>query len=193
MIKHIMGATALALVLSGGAMAAGQQSEGAKMTPSGQQEGQAQQLPQEQMQGQQGQMQGQQDQMQGQQQASVLTSERLLDMKVQGPQGEEIGDVEQLIIDPQSGKIDGVVVSVGGFLGIGEKQVALPWQEMQLAQENLISPATKEELEQAQAWEDPNQQTAQTPQPQQGQGMPAQPPAEREPQPQAPAGAGQTR
>ncbi len=94
---------------------------------------------------------------------SELTSERLLDMKVVSPQGENIGEVEQMVIDPKSGQISSLVVSVGGFLGIGDKNVAMPWDQFQMGQDNqLVAQATKQELEQAQAWEDPTQQQAQT-------------------------------
>lgn len=94
---------------------------------------------------------------------SEMTSEKLLDMKVVSPQGENIGEVEQMVIDPKSGQISSLVVSVGGFLGIGDKKVAMPWDQFQMGQEDqLVAQATKQELEQAQAWEDPDQQQAET-------------------------------
>jgi len=43
---------------------------------------------------------------------------------VLGPNNEKIGDVKDLLFD-KSGKIDALIVGVGGFLGIGEKDVAL--------------------------------------------------------------------
>ncbi len=44
---------------------------------------------------------------------------------------ETIGEVEDIIID-QDGNLVGVIVSVGGFLGIGEKDVALDWDHVDL-------------------------------------------------------------
>lgn len=47
---------------------------------------------------------------------------------------EEIGSISDLIID-QDGSIVAVVVGVGGFLGIGEKDVALSWDSVELARD----------------------------------------------------------
>ncbi|SEO48305.1 PRC-barrel domain-containing protein [Aquisalimonas asiatica] len=47
---------------------------------------------------------------------------------------EEVGSISDLVID-QDGSITAVVVGVGGFLGIGEKDVALSWDSVDLAQD----------------------------------------------------------
>ncbi len=47
---------------------------------------------------------------------------------------EEIESINDLIID-QDGSIVAVIVGVGGFLGLGEKQVALPWESLELARD----------------------------------------------------------
>ncbi len=96
--------------------------------------------------------------------ANDMTANQVLDMNVQGPSGEQIGSVENLVID-QTGRISGVVVSVGGFLGIGDKKVALPWSQVKASpdHQNLTTSATKQELQQAQAWQDVSPQTAARP------------------------------
>lgn len=43
--------------------------------------------------------------------------------------GEVIGDINDLLFD-KSGKIVNVVIGVGGFLGIGEKNVAIPYSAL---------------------------------------------------------------
>lgn len=50
---------------------------------------------------------------------------QLIGLEVVGANNEEIGDVNDILVD-KSGKVDALVVGVGGFLGIGEKDVALP-------------------------------------------------------------------
>ena len=45
---------------------------------------------------------------------------------------ENVGDVNDLVIG-QNGQIDAVVIGVGGFLGIGEKNVAVPFTAIQAA------------------------------------------------------------
>lgn len=51
---------------------------------------------------------------------------QLVGVKIYNPQDENIGNVNELIVD-KKGSIVGVVIGVGGFLGIGEKNVALPY------------------------------------------------------------------
>ncbi len=45
---------------------------------------------------------------------------------------EEIGDISNLILD-QDGSIVAVVIGVGDYLGIGEKNVAVPWDQVEVA------------------------------------------------------------
>ncbi len=59
---------------------------------------------------------------------------RLIGQKVENPDGENIGEVSDLIIDPKTGQVQQVVVGVGGFLGIGQKDVALAWDQLQIRQ-----------------------------------------------------------
>jgi len=46
---------------------------------------------------------------------------------VENPQGQNLGDVKDVVIDRGSGHIVYAVVSFGGFLGMGEKLFAIPW------------------------------------------------------------------
>jgi sporulation protein YlmC with PRC-barrel domain len=73
-----------------------------------------------------------------------------------GP-GEKIGAVKDLIVG-QDARITHVVVGVGGFLGIGEKEVAVPFSVMQLERRDgawhLVVDATKEALVSAPAYQE---------------------------------------
>lgn len=59
------------------------------------------------------------------QQQNQMVSSNLMDADVVGPDDESIGQVEDLLLD-RDGRVAGVIVEVGGFLGIGEKSVAIP-------------------------------------------------------------------
>lgn len=48
----------------------------------------------------------------------------------------DLGDVEDLLIDMSTGQILYAVADVGGFLGIGANSVAIPWESLQL---NVVS------------------------------------------------------
>lgn len=56
---------------------------------------------------------------------------QLLDAEVVGDSGEEIGDVENVLIG-QDGNILSVIAEVGGFLDIGDTHVAVPFEEVTL-------------------------------------------------------------
>ncbi len=73
------------------------------------------------------------------------------------PESDNIGDVKDLIIS-DDGMITHAVVGVGGFLGIGEKEVAVPFDELQVVEDEngeirLIYAATKEQLEAAEEFD----------------------------------------
>ncbi|MHA7810453.1 MAG: PRC-barrel domain-containing protein [Marinobacter adhaerens] len=54
----------------------------------------------------------------------------LMGAKVITAGDEEVGEVSDLVID-RDGQVVGVVIGVGGFLGMGEKDVAIGWDDIQ--------------------------------------------------------------
>ena len=80
---------------------------------------------------------------------------RLIGMDVKNSQGQELGEIEELVFDPQDAKLKSVVISTGGVLGIGAKRVAVPWDQVKPAadEQAFIVGMTKEELQQAPSWE----------------------------------------
>ena len=56
---------------------------------------------------------------------------KLMDQSVLGPDNKSVGDINDLVLD-QSGNIQSVVIGVGGFLGIGEKDVAVPFRSLEI-------------------------------------------------------------
>jgi sporulation protein YlmC with PRC-barrel domain len=67
------------------------------------------------------------DLQQGQWRASKLIGTRVVSSN-----NESVGDVNDLVID-RSGNAQAVVIGVGGFLGIGEKNVAVPFRSLEFA------------------------------------------------------------
>lgn len=66
-----------------------------------------------------------------QQQGSQRTTGELIGLTVFNPQGESVGKISHLLIDSDQ-RVSGVVLSVGGFLGLGGKAVAVPWDQIHL-------------------------------------------------------------
>lgn len=87
------------------------------------------------------------DYIKGQEEGQVR-AEELIGRDVTNAQDEAIGQISDLLLD-QEQKVTGVIVGVGGFLGIGQKNVALPIEAVQIDQEMVRVEATSEQLEQA--------------------------------------------
>jgi sporulation protein YlmC with PRC-barrel domain len=74
--------------------------------------------------------------------------EELIDTAVYGPTGEEIGEVENVIIGPDN-KILSVIAEVGGVWDIGDTHVNVPWNEVktEAGREGVTIPVTQETVE----------------------------------------------
>ncbi len=60
--------------------------------------------------------------------------------------GDSVGKVDEIIVGPD-GKAPFVVLSVGGFLGVGDKLVVLPYEQMKTDGKKIVLPgATKDSL-----------------------------------------------
>ena len=58
---------------------------------------------------------------------NLIRGNTFIGADVQNPQGQNLGDIKDIVIDRASGRIAYAVVSFGGFLGMGEKLFAVPW------------------------------------------------------------------
>jgi sporulation protein YlmC with PRC-barrel domain len=70
--------------------------------------------------------------MTGQQPAGTTNVEDLMGRTVVGSDGEEIGEIEDVILDADSGEARQVVIASGGFLGLGERRIAVEYGELQI-------------------------------------------------------------
>ena len=64
-----------------------------------------------------------------QQDASQWRSSKLVGASVYGPDNKSIGSIDDLIVD-RKGSIKAAVIGVGGFLGVGQKDVAVPFSAL---------------------------------------------------------------
>jgi sporulation protein YlmC with PRC-barrel domain len=65
-------------------------------------------------------------------------SSKLIGVDVYNEANEKVGDIEELILD-KSGKIENVVLGVGGFLGMGEHYVAVAFDKLKWVNEPVRS------------------------------------------------------
>ena len=88
----------------------------------------------------------------------VLSSSSIVGTTVQNMGREDLGEIKDLMIDLSGGRIAYAVLSFGGFLGMGDKLFAIPWEAFQVVQEEevLLLNVAKEKLEQAPGFEKDN-------------------------------------
>lgn len=86
-----------------------------------------------------------------------MQASNLIGTEVKTTGDEEVGKVKDLVID-SNGQVTAIVVSVGGFLGLGEKEVAIDWDQVTKAGEtddqDLRIDMTRENLEAAPEYEE---------------------------------------
>jgi hypothetical protein len=82
-----------------------------------------------------------------------LTVDAIEDMDLKGAGGDDIGEIEEVLVDA-SGQPVAVVVEVGGFLGIGEREVVLGLDQVQLMDDDLVTSVDKATIEGLPDWED---------------------------------------
>lgn len=81
--------------------------------------------------------------------AGIASSHKLVGRRVVNPRGEYLGRIEDVMLDAAEGRVAYVVLSFGGFLGIGNKLFAYPWSAFQIheTEPHVILDVTKETLE----------------------------------------------
>jgi sporulation protein YlmC with PRC-barrel domain len=76
-----------------------------------------------------------------------IDAQQLIGRTVENPDGENIGEIESAVID-QDGTVRYLIVGVGGFLGVGERDVALAWDDLTISEngERVTTSLSKEQL-----------------------------------------------
>ncbi|MEL7302259.1 MAG: PRC-barrel domain-containing protein [Pseudomonadota bacterium] len=88
---------------------------------------------------------------------SQLRASNIMGASIMNGQDESIGDVNDIIVT-QDGKIDRIIVGVGGFLGMGERNVALSMDQLNFNTNTdgnlkVMTQLTKNELKNMPAYE----------------------------------------
>lgn len=63
---------------------------------------------------------------------ALMGANTLIGDSVVNRQDEQLGDIKEIMLDMRSGQVAYAVLSFGGFLGMGAKLFAVPWQALQL-------------------------------------------------------------
>ena len=63
---------------------------------------------------------------------SVVSASTLTGYRVRSPENDDLGTIEEIMIDPRSGRLAFAVLCFGGALGLGDKLFAIPWNLLRL-------------------------------------------------------------
>ncbi len=86
---------------------------------------------------------------------NLIASDRIEGTPVRRASGDKIGKIERLMLDKVSGNVAYAILSFGGFLGIGNKHLPVPWARLTYNKpmEAYEIDLSDEELRQAPAYE----------------------------------------
>jgi sporulation protein YlmC with PRC-barrel domain len=68
-------------------------------------------------------------------------SSKLIGLNVYNDQNEKLGDISEILLD-KSGKVDGVVIGVGGFLGMGQHDIMVEMSKLKFVDEPVRTTST---------------------------------------------------
>lgn len=127
---------ALSLVLAGSALAAGEQQRDTQQ-----------------------QQRGATDQQRQMRVSETHRASEIIGKNIENRQGESLGEIQDLVVDPSTGRVSYAVLSYGGVLGVGDKLTAVPFQALNPKPgeaDKLVLNIDKERLKTAPSFESGN-------------------------------------
>jgi sporulation protein YlmC with PRC-barrel domain len=74
-------------------------------------------------------------------QSDIWRASKLIGLNVYNEQNEKLGDISEILLD-KSGKVDGVVIGVGGFLGMGQNDIKVEFSKLKFVDEPVRTSST---------------------------------------------------
>jgi len=89
-------------------------------------------------------------------QADEMRASKLIGTRVVNTANETIGDINEVVVG-KDGKVAALIIGVGGFLGMGEREVAVSFESVRISRDQsnnlaLTVNATKDALKSAPEW-----------------------------------------
>ena len=81
----------------------------------------------------------------------LIAGARVAGTEVYNAAGDHLGEIYDVMLDKQTGKVAYAIMSFGGFLGLGEKYHPIPWSVLDFDSDRggYVIPLTKDKLEAA--------------------------------------------
>ncbi len=77
--------------------------------------------------------------------------ERFIGKDVYGVRGDEVGELNNLLIGPD-GRVRAGIIEFGGFLGIGDHHVAVPWDQLSVQGDRIVVNMTEDQIKAMPRW-----------------------------------------
>jgi sporulation protein YlmC with PRC-barrel domain len=83
--------------------------------------------------------------------STAMSASSMTGDKVRNPDGDKLGHLEEIVIDIATGRVAYAVLASGGFLGLGDKYFAVPWDLLSIDSDNreVVIDVDKEALKDA--------------------------------------------
>lgn len=78
----------------------------------------------------------------------------LLGQTVVNEQGQEVGQITEIVLTPQGEEVE-IILSVGGFLGLGDKNISLSLEELHQKQGMMVCDLCKADIQERPAYQLP--------------------------------------
>jgi sporulation protein YlmC with PRC-barrel domain len=85
---------------------------------------------------------------------TFVPSTEIKGSRVVNAKEENLGKIEEVMIDSERGRIAYVVLSFGGLLGMGNKLFAIPWESLEFNRGDYILKLDKSVLEKAEGFDE---------------------------------------
>ena len=87
----------------------------------------------------------------------VFRSGNVIGIPVQTPDHKKLGEIQEVVIDIESGRVAYAVLCFGGFFGFGDKFFAVPWEEFSLVHDEtevfFVVDTTRKKLKELQGFD----------------------------------------
>jgi len=78
--------------------------------------------------------------------------DKFIGKNVYGTNGKEVGELSNVLIDP-NGRVRAGIIEFGGFLGIGEHKVAVPWNDLNVQGDRLTTNLNQDQVKAMPQWQ----------------------------------------
>jgi hypothetical protein len=89
---------------------------------------------------------------------TIVVKKSILGAKVVNAQREDLGTIEDIVLDARNNRLAYAILSFGGFLGLGDRHFAIPWEasSFDLSQKVAVLDINKDRLSNAPGFEKEN-------------------------------------